>query len=142
MKKEIDSFGLAGVILNVVVTGIESIGFLVLLVVGLVVIWSDSIGFLYIIIATFFGTLAVVGLVFNSRLLAGEIKNKKIASVLGFICLSILGSVLLSISKEEEFILNPVKSSIVEDLSKFKELYDANIITEAEYNTLKSKIIN
>jgi len=66
-KKELDSLGLAGVILNIVVTGLESIGSLILLIAGIVFIWNDYIGLVYLVMALLLGTLSIIALVFNAK---------------------------------------------------------------------------
>lgn len=140
IEEELDSLGLAGVIVNVVVTGLESLGSLVLFIIGILTI--DSFGFLYLLGALIIGTLAVIALIFNAKVLAGELQYKKLASILGFICLSILGSVLLIISKlevgKDE---NNYQVNLVNTLTKFKEILDLGAITEEEFITLKKNLI-
>jgi len=140
-KKELDGLGLAGVIVNVVVTGLESIGSIILMIVGLVVVINDSIGLLYMIIAILLGSLSIIALIFNAKVLAGELEHKKVASVLGFICLSVLGSVLLIISKEEVRNDKYNEYHIADTLTKFKELVDLGVISDEEFILLKNKII-
>lgn len=141
-KKELDSLGLAGVIVNVVVTGIESIISVILLVAGLTVIWNDAIGLLYLVLALILGTLSIIALVFNAKVLAGELSYIKVASVLGFICLSILGSVLLIISSDEVVNDDTNKEfNLADTLTKFKELLNSEAITEEEFVALKRKLI-
>lgn len=138
-KKELDSFGLAGAILNIVVSGIETVLSVILLISGIIIFWdNDSIGILYFCIGLLIISVSIISLIFNTKFLSGEYKYQKIASVMGFICLSILGSVLLSISQIDGDV---EKNSILNDLKILKEFYDKNIINEAEYHRLKEKII-
>lgn len=138
-RKELDGLGLAGAILNIVMVGLEILGCLVLLIVGFVLVWNDGFGLFMIVASILVGSLAIITLIFNAKVLAGELKYKTTASVLGFICLSILGSVLLLISKTEHN--NKTVIDLAEKLAKFKELYDADIITEEEFKTIKRKLV-
>lgn len=136
-RKELDSFGLAGAILNIVVSGIVAVTSAIILIGGIIIFWdNDSIGLLYFCIGILFGSVSIISLVFNTKFLSGEYKYQKIASIMGFICLSILGSVLLTISKIEED-----NEKILNDLKVLKEFFDKNIINETEYQRLKEKII-
>jgi|SRR5690554_3708665 len=136
-NKELDSFGLAGAILNIVVGGIESVASVIFMISGIIIFWDDSIGLLYFIIGLLIGSIAIISLVFNAKFISGEYKYKKEASVMGFISLSVLGSVLLTISKLEV----KESASLLNDLKRAKELLDAKVINEEEYVELKRKII-
>lgn len=138
-KKTFDSFGLAGAILNIVVAGMVAIASIVLVISGIIIFWDDTIGLLYFILGIVFGSVSIITLVFNAKFLSGEYKYQKEASVLGFICLSILGSVLLLLSKPIDETSND--KNLLANLKSLKDLYDAKIINEEEYGELKRKFI-
>ncbi len=143
IKKELDSLGLAGVIVNVVVLSIESLVAVFLIIAGLVIIVDFTIGLLYLLLGLALSTISIIALVFNAKVLAGELIHKKVASVLGFICLSVLGSVLLTISKDEVASSeNVTEHSLADTLTKLKELFDLKAISEVEFTELKRKLIN
>ncbi|MDF2700410.1 MAG: hypothetical protein K0Q49_1968 [Haloplasmataceae bacterium] len=132
--KKLDSLGKAGVIVNLVFFGLEILAALSMLISGI----GDltDIRFLSIFGALLLGSLTIVATLFNAKVLNGELRYKTLASVLGFVCLSVLGSILLIVSKDEA-----IEDHLADTLTKLKALLDAGAITEVEFNALKNNLI-
>lgn len=138
MKKSLDAFGVTGAILNIITCVFEIIGSIGLIVLVILDIGIDFEGIIYLSFSIIALTLSIITIVLNARVLAGETKYKNVASVMGFVCFSILGSIFLTISKESEISVENYNN--LNYLIKLKELLDAKVINEDEYMELKKKL--
>lgn len=151
-KIKLDSFGYAGTILNIIFASLIEVATIIKFL-DYILYFDEEI--MYIILVTlihlFVGLLALYSIIFNTKILKGNIKERATAIILGFLTLSILGSIFLLISKEktnldvkENKTLNIEidYSQLAKEIEKFKALYDSGAINEEEYTTIKQKLFN
>ncbi len=148
-KYELDGLGKAGVILNVIFGSGLAFFSIVYFFVGIVrlINLGDGISIVIILLSISGISISTIGLVYNARVLSGELEYKYIACIIGFVSLSILGSVLLIVSQNIEIGYESGNSStnnndLADTLIKFKELLDNDAITVEEYSMIKRKILS
>ncbi len=148
-KLKLDVFGYAGAIINLIFAS-----FIEVLAVNTFLSFNgkDIINIILVVLLYLFvGLLALYSIIFNIKILKGNTKEKTTAVVLGFLTLSIYGSILLMISRVKtikDINMDEIKKvkidflQIANDIVKFKSLYDNDVISEEEFKSIKQKLLN
>lgn len=150
-KHQLDGLGKAGVILNVVVGSGEALLSVIYFFIGIILLFNRDVGYGIglILLCLLFGSISTIALIYNARVLSGDLQYKQTACILGFVSLSILGSILLIVSQDIEVDENGKylstqnnKEDLADILTKYKELLDNEAITLDEYNMIKRKLLS